>query len=173
MDAEGRLFARFREMGIAWQSVEHEPTFTVAESRHLAQSLPGSRSKSLLLTDKDGRLTLVTALGSVKVDIKKVGQAISARGRLSFASPEVMQSVLGVAPGHLTPLALINNQARRLGNVVLDAALMEHDPVWAHPLRNTASTGIAGADLQRFCELHARQVSILPLAQPAPSSHVR
>lgn len=165
MDAERRLFARFEEMGIAAETVEHEATHTVEESRHLAESLSGGRSKSLLLEDKDGRLTLVTALGSNRADLKKAGAAVGARGRLSFARPELMEEVLGVAPGHLTPFALINDQAMRVSHVVLDEDLLAFDRVWAHPLRNTASTAISASDLERFVELHARAVIVLGLAQ--------
>lgn len=165
MDAERRLFARFEEMGIGSKTVEHEPTATVEESRHLAEALPGGRSKSLLLSDKDGRLILVTALGRVKVDLKAVGEAVGARGRLSFADAELMEETLGVAPGHLTPFALINDPAMRVEHLVLDEDLLGEDPVWAHPLRNTASTAVAPGDLMRFAELHARQVSVIPLAR--------
>lgn len=165
MDAERRLYARFEEMGIVSRTVEHEATRTVDESRHLAESLPGGRSKSLLLEDKDGRLTLVTALGSNRADLKAIGEAIGARGRLSFAKAETMEAVLGVSPGHLTPFALINDEALRISQVVLDEDLLSQDVVWAHPLRNTASTEVSTADLRRFVDLHARRVVTLALAQ--------
>jgi len=167
MDAERRLFTRFLEMRLTHQTVEHKPTHTVAESRHLAESLPGGRSKSLLLSDKDGRLTLVTAQGSTRVDLKAVGQAVGARGRLSFAKPELMIETLGVEPGHLTPFALINDRAGRIGQIVLEDALLDHDPIWAHPLRNTASTGVSPEGLLAFAELHANRVLKLALAQAA------
>ncbi|MEM9838954.1 MAG: prolyl-tRNA synthetase associated domain-containing protein [Pseudomonadota bacterium] len=165
MDAERRLFIRFAEMGIAHETVEHEPTHTVEQSRHLAESLPGGRSKSLLLTDKDERLTLVTALGSNRADLKVIGEAVGSRGRLSFAKEQTMIDVLGVAPGHLTPFALINDEAQRISTIVLDEDLFREDPVWAHPLRNTASTAISRDGLLRFAKLHAKHVITLALAQ--------
>lgn len=167
MHPERLLFARLAEMGITHEMHEHQPTFTVDQSRHLAESLPGGRSKSLLLEDKDGRLTLVTALGSSRVDLKAVGETIGARGRLSFAKPDVMVSTLGVEPGHLTPFALINDPAQRIGSVVLDAELLRHNPIWAHPLRNNASLAIRPTALEAFCALHAKQVIKLALAEPA------
>ena len=165
MDAERRLFARFEEMGIASETVEHEATATVADSVHLAESLPGGRSKSLLLEDKDGRLIMVTALGKNRADLKKIGEAVSARGRLSFADGALMAEILGVEPGHLTPFSLINDRDMKVDTLVLDEDLVCHDQVWAHPLRNTASTSVASADLKRFVELHARKVIVMGLAQ--------
>ena len=164
MDQERRLFARFEEMGIASETVEHEATARVEDSRHLAESLPGGRSKSLLVEDKDKVLTLITALGSNRVDLKKVAETIGARGRLSFAKPEVMEQTLGVEPGHLTPFALINDLPMQISAVVLDRDLLKFDEVWAHPLRNTASTKVASSDLKRFVDLHARRVLELALA---------
>ncbi|MEO1658152.1 MAG: prolyl-tRNA synthetase associated domain-containing protein [Pseudomonadota bacterium] len=164
MDAERRFFARLEEMGIAADTVEHDATPTVETSQHLAQSLPGGRSKSLLVTDKDKRLFLITARGSTRVDLKKVGEAVGARGRLSFAAPTLMQSVLGVEPGHLTPYALINDKARDIDTVVLDQELMGEPMIWAHPLRNTASTAVSAEALKAFVSLHAQRVIELSLA---------
>jgi Ala-tRNA(Pro) deacylase len=164
MDAERRLFARFEEMGIASRTIEHEPTHTVEESQHLEESLPGGRSKSLLLSDRGGRLILVTLLGSTRADLAAIASAVGARGRLSFAKPQDMEDALGVEPGHLTPFALINDEAGRIGAVVIEKALLDQDPVWAHPLRNSASTGVAPGDLVRFVELHSPRVIVLELA---------
>ncbi len=152
-------------MGIAAETVEHDPTFTVDESATLRETLPGGRSKSLLLSDKDGRLYLVTALGTTRVDLKKVAEAVGARGRLSFAKGEVMEEVLGVRPGHLTPFALLEDEALRIGAAVLDEDLSKEAKVWAHPLRNSASTAVSGEDLVRFMELHAKRFLTLRLAE--------
>lgn len=165
MDPERRLFIRFAEMGIAHETVEHAPMHTVEESRHLAKSLPGGRSKSLLLSDRDGRLTLVTALGTNRVDLKAVAAAVGARSRLSFAAENTMRDSLGVAPGHLSPFALVNDEAQRVSTLVIDEDLLAHDRIWAHPLRNTASTAIATSDLLRFAKLHAKAVATLALAE--------
>jgi Ala-tRNA(Pro) deacylase len=164
MDAESRLYARFAEMGITYDLVEHEPTARVEDSRDMAASMPGGRSKSLLLTDKDGRLVLATLLGEQKADLRKIGDLAGTRGRLSFASPELMQQTLGVGPGHLSPFALINDIAGRVGTTLLDERLLSHSPVWAHPLRNTASVGLKAQDLEAFVRLHADRCEIAGLA---------
>ena len=52
------LFARFEELGIASTTVEYAPMFTVEQSKALRDTLPGAHTKSLFLTDKDGRITL-------------------------------------------------------------------------------------------------------------------
>ncbi|MCQ8186446.1 prolyl-tRNA synthetase associated domain-containing protein [Parvularcula maris] len=157
MDAENRLYARFAEMGLPYELVEHEATATVADSERLAADMPGGRSKSLLLTDRDGRLVLATLPGSRRADLQAIGRLCGSKSRLSFALPETMQTVLGVEPGHLSPFALINDSAQRVGMVLIDEALLRASPVWAHPLRNTASIGMAPEHLQAFVALHAAE----------------
>jgi len=57
--------------------------------------------------------------------------------------------VLGVPPGSVTALSLINDRQQRV-SVVIDAHLMGYDSVNCHPLTNSATTNIARDDLLRF-----------------------
>ena len=52
-------------------------------------------------------------------------------------------------PGSVTPFALINDVERRV-TPVLDAAMLEHDPLNYHPLANDRTTAVSPADLLRF-----------------------
>ncbi len=155
---EAVLYAELGRLGIAHRTVEHEATFTVAESEGVKADLPGGHSKTLLVRDKE-RLFLIAALASVRVDLKGLGRAMGCRGRLSFASPKTLNDILGVAPGSVTPFALMADEERRIAEVVLDTNLLRHDPVWFHPLRNTASTAVSAEGLRRFAAAHARQVT--------------
>jgi len=77
--------------------------------------------------------------------------AIGAK-RLSFGKAGDMERLLGVSPGSVTPLAAINDSTG-LVRVVIDADLAEADRVNVHPLRNTATVGLAGREL---CALPAQ-----------------
>ena len=93
---------------------------------------------------------LVVALEDRAIDLKRLGEALGA-GRLSFGSPERLKRHLGVAPGSVTPLALINDEARAV-RLALDRGLLQDGPVNVHPLVNTMTTALASADLLRFFE---------------------
>jgi len=69
--------------------------------------------------------------------------------RLGFAPPDIVREVLGVEPGALTPLALIND-GNRSTTVVLDAKIMNDAQLNFHPLVNTQSIGLSPAQLLRF-----------------------
>ncbi|WP_421995230.1 prolyl-tRNA synthetase associated domain-containing protein [Reyranella sp.] len=143
-----QLFARLDSLGIAHRTVEHAPVFTVEEAKALRGDLPGHHIKNLFLRNKKEEMWLVVALEDRTVDLKRLGEVLGA-GRLSFGSPERLQRHLGVAPGSVTPLALANDLAGTV-RVALDRGLLEGGPVNAHPLVNSMTTALSGADLLRF-----------------------
>ncbi len=124
--------------------------FTVEQSAALRESLPGAHTKNLFLTDKDGRMVLVVAKDDTRVDLKALAKRLGP-GRLSFGKPELLEAVLGVPPGSVTPFALINPSAAEVV-VVVDQALIDFAEVNCHPLENTATTRLATKDLIRFIE---------------------
>ena len=69
--------------------------------------------------------------------------------RLSFGSEVRLHDALGVRPGSVTAFALINDKDRRV-RFVLDAALLETDPVNFHPLTNAATTAVSRAGFLAF-----------------------
>jgi Ala-tRNA(Pro) deacylase len=142
------LFARLDELGISSTTVDHEPMFTVKQSQVLRQRLSGAHTKNLFLTDKDGRAALVVAKDDARVDLKLVASRLGF-GRLSFGNADLLAKMLGVAPGSVTPFALINDSEARV-TVVVDECLLPFAEVNCHPLENTATTRLATADLLRF-----------------------
>ena len=156
------LFARLNQLGIATATVMHAPMFTVADSRGLRGSLPGTHCKCLFLRDKKGRMWLVATPEDRTVDLKALAAKLGA-GRLSFGSPERLMSHLGVAPGAVTPFAVINDTAGAV-TAVVDQALLAAETVNFHPLVNTATTAIRPADLIRFMEACGHAPAICNLA---------
>ncbi|MGE0409689.1 MAG: prolyl-tRNA synthetase associated domain-containing protein [Amphiplicatus sp.] len=160
------LLSLLDEIGVAHRTIDHPPVFTVEEGADLKRRERGGHSKNLFLKDKKDRLYLAVALGETRVDLVGLGKRIGAAGRLSFGAPELMTATLGVRPGAVTPFALINEAARALSAVILDSALLAHDPVWFHPLENTASTAVAPAGLDRFLRHCGFRPLIVDLAAP-------
>ena len=146
------LFARLDGLNIDHETIDHPPIFTVEEGRDHKLSMPGGHSKNLFLKDKKGNFALASAWCDTAVNLVALGKHLGARGRFSFGKPDVMEALLGVSPGSVTPFSLMNAPADAFAWVVVDAALMGHEAVWFHPLHNAASTRIAPDDLVRFIE---------------------
>lgn len=143
-----QLFACLEQLGIAQRTVEHPPVFTVEEAKALRGDLAGHHVKNLFLRNKKEEMWLVVALEDRAIDLKRLGEALGA-GRLSFGSAERLRRHLGVEPGSVTPLALIND-ADGMVRLALDRGLADGSPVNVHPLVNTMTTAMAAPDLLRF-----------------------
>jgi Ala-tRNA(Pro) deacylase len=144
------LFACLAALGIAHHTVEHAPVFTVEEAKTHRGELPGHHIKNLFLRNKKEEMWLVVALEDRVVDLKRLGEVLSA-GRLSFGSAERLGKYLGVEPGSVTPFAVINDTSHHV-RLVLDRGLQRDGPVNAHPLTNTMTSALSLADLLRFFE---------------------
>jgi len=144
------LFAFLGAHGIGQRTLEHEAVFRVDEGHEIKAALPGGHTKTLFLKDGKGQIWLICALGETQVDLKRLPPVIGA-ARLSFGSAELLYEVLGVRPGSVSLFCLINDAAKRV-RLVLDAALLQAEPVNFHPLTNTATTAISQAGLRRFLE---------------------
>lgn len=142
------LAARFAALGIAAQSYAHAPVFRVGEGEDIKRGLPGGHTKNLFLKDKKDKIWLVVAQDVTQIDLKTLPRRIDA-ARLSFGSPALLEEILGVTPGSVTPFALINDTALRVG-VILDKSLMGHTLVNFHPLKNDKTTAITPQDLLKF-----------------------
>jgi len=161
---EAALLADLETLAIPHELHEHPAVFTVAESAALDRDIPGAHTKNLFLKDTAGAFTLVTVPAAARVNLKGLPQAIGCK-RVSFAKAEDMERLLGVSPGSVTPLAAINAPPGSL-SVVLDAGLAAAGRINVHPLRNTATVGLAGAavlDLLRHWG-HSPVVVAIPLA---------
>jgi Ala-tRNA(Pro) deacylase len=158
------LFAAFDALGIAYVNHSHPPVFTVEESQFLRGTLKGGHTKNLFLRDKKKRFWLLTALDSRDVNLKALRRHLGASGSLSFGTPEMLAEKLGVQPGAVTPFAVINDNDGAV-TMLLDAGILEHDPVNAHPLRNDMTVAVAPGDLLRFLEARNHAPELIDFAQ--------
>jgi Ala-tRNA(Pro) deacylase len=142
------LIALLDALGIAQTTHDHPAVFRVDEGHEIKAALPGAHTKNLFLKDAKGQLWLISAADRTAIDLKALPPVIGA-ARLSFGSAERLQDALGVTPGSVTALALINDPDHRV-RFVLDRVLAEAETVNFHPLTNTATTALSRAAFRAF-----------------------
>lgn len=143
-----RLLAWMAANAIAQTTVDHPAVFRVEEGLELKAALPGAHTKNLFLKDKKGRLWLISARQDTVIDLKRA-PGVMGSDRLSFGNEALLLETLGLTPGSVTALGLINDPDHRV-TFVLDRRLWEADVVNFHPLTNTATTALDQSAFRRF-----------------------
>ena len=154
------LFPFLDAHDIRYTRHDHPPVFTCEEElRHVPES-GAARTKNLFMRDRRGRrhLLLVT-LCSKNVSIADFADT-SAADRLSFASPERLMTRLGVEPGSVTILGLVNDPSHAV-ELYVDADVWAAPGIHAHPLRNDATLVLSHADVVRFLAATGHQPRIV------------
>ncbi|MEM1051760.1 MAG: prolyl-tRNA synthetase associated domain-containing protein [Pseudomonadota bacterium] len=162
MTPEDRLYADLKAAGMAFEVHEHPAVFTVEESRSIKTDIACLHTKNLFLKDAGGAFFLLTVPAEARIDLKRVHPLLKCR-RLSFGKAEAMEQRIGVTPGSVTPLAMINAAPGAI-TLVLDQVLAVDEPVGVHPLRNTATLTLNGTDILRLARHwhHEPQTADLP-----------
>jgi Ala-tRNA(Pro) deacylase len=154
-----RLLAWLAEHGIDQTTYDHPPVFRVEEGLELKADMPGAHTKNLFLKDKKSRLWLISARQDTVIDLKAVPGSIGS-DRLSFGNETLMFETLGVRPGSVSALGLVNDVDRRV-TLVLDRRLWEAEIVNFHPLTNTATTALSRGAFRSFLTRIGREPLVI------------
>ena len=156
VDIHGFLAAH----AIPFEEHVHPPVFTCEEERAHVPESGAARTKNLFLRDRRARrhLLLVTTCDRT-VDIAAFTR-IAAADRLSFASPERLERYLGVAPGSVTVLGLVQDQAHAV-ELFVDADVWRAPRIHAHPGRNDRTFVLSHDALERFLAVTGHAPSIV------------
>jgi len=155
-----QLYEYFSREGINYERLDHPPVFTADEAERLVPKARGAHAKNLLVEDrKDGRLFMLTVPFGVRVDLASTA-CVLGTNKLRFASAEKMKSTIGITPGAVSMLALVNDRAGCV-QLVLDQSLSEAEAVQCHPLVNTATLVIDRKNLFRFLLAIAHEPKII------------
>jgi Ala-tRNA(Pro) deacylase len=163
--ARGRLFERFANLAIEAKTLPYPAHRTIEEGKALRGSMGGTFTKNLLLKDKKSRHFLLSIHEDRVIDLKTLHKRLGAKGQLGFASSERVEAYLGVVPGALTPLGLINDGNGAV-TAVIDAVLLDANQLNFHPLVNTESTGLRPDELLSFIRSCDREPMIVNFDQP-------
>ncbi|MFP1130511.1 prolyl-tRNA synthetase associated domain-containing protein [Asticcacaulis sp. W401b] len=156
---QSTLLQALNGWGLLPRTTEHEAVFRVGEGEGIKDTLPGAHSKNLFLKDDKGQLWLISAEQQTQINLKALPKVIGS-GRLSFGSEERLYQALGVRPGSVTALALINDPEHKV-RFILDQRLYDAEIVNFHPLINTATTALDQADFRRFLDKLGRKYRVI------------
>lgn len=147
--------------GVEYVLEEHPAVFNMEELKGIELKYPDRDAKNLFVRDdKKTGWYLITVRGDKRVDLNGFRKKFGLR-RLSFASAEELLSVMGLIPGAVTPLGLLNDAERKV-TLYLDAAF-SGGLIGVHPNDNTATVWLKAEDLTRLIREHGNTVRIADL----------
>ena len=136
---------------MSYDRFDHPAVYTVSEAKKLSPEMDGASTKNLFLRDKKGiRHFLVVVPQDKQVDLKELSSILEA-SRLSFASPDRLNKYLGIEPGSVSILALLNDPEKTV-EVFVDNELWNAEIILCHPLVNTSTLAITRDGIKQFLE---------------------
>ena len=108
------------------------------------------------------RKTFITVRGDKRVNLKEFRKANGTRP-LSFASEENLMDIMGLIPGAVTPLGILNDTEKKVHFYLDEHFLEEPGLVGVHPNDNTATVWLKTEDLIRILEEHEHDVTLVSL----------
>lgn len=159
---EAELLSFLEAHSISYQRIIHPPVYTCEQAERYRPPIYGVSTKNLFLTDKKRtRYFLVTTDCARKLDLEKLGEVLGAR-KLHFGSEQRLLDLLGLTPGAVTILGLVNDAEHRV-EFWMDAEIWSAEAFLCHPLVNTATLVISRADLLRFLEITEHVIHIFKI----------
>lgn len=140
------------EHNIVYEVSEHKAVFNMEEAESLDLPYPECDAKNLFIRDdKKRNYYLITVKGDKRVDLKDFRKQHGLRA-LSFASPEELSAVMGLIPGAVTPLGILNDVERRV-HFYLDKSFIG-GKIGVHPNDNTATIWVQADELMDLIKKH-------------------
>jgi Ala-tRNA(Pro) deacylase len=143
------IISILENLSIHYEWIDHPAVYTSEEARELVPHRPAKAAKNLFLRDKKGKRHILLVVDDHKnVQFKDIERQ-TGLSHLSMGSPERLLRHLGVTPGAVSLLALVNDPGGNV-EVIIDRELWAGVDIQAHPLVNTATVVMAIADMERF-----------------------
>lgn len=157
------IYTLLEGLSISYEKIDHPPVYTSEQARQLIPPRPAASAKNLFLKDKKGRNHYLLVFEDSKtLRFEHLAEQIGS-SRLSLASLERLERHLGVDPGAVSLLALMNDRDQKV-RLLVDRDLWEKEALQCHPLDNTATLVISMGDIRRFLHFtgHSPRLVIIP-----------
>ena len=142
------IYAYLTAKGISYEVTNHDAVFNMEVLGAVELPYPKWDAKNLFVRDdKKRNYYLISVKGDKRVDLKAFRKRQGLRP-LSFASADDLLAILGLTPGAVTPLGLLNDKAGKV-YFYLDVDFKGH-LIGVHPNDNTATVWLLADDLMKL-----------------------
>ena len=148
--------------GVDYEITEHKAVFNMEELNAIELPYPDWDAKNLFVRDdKKKNYYLITVKGDKRVDLKEFRKKHGLRV-LSFASADDLMRFMGLAPGSVTPLGLLNDTEHHI-HFYLDSEFVGNR-IGIHPNDNSATVWLYADDLVKLLQENGSNVEIVEIS---------
>lgn len=142
-----------------WHEItEHGAVYNMEDLSYVELPYPEADAKNLFVRDdKKRNYYLITVMADKRVDLKEFKNKYGT-AKLSFASADDLMAIMGLIPGAVTPLGLLNDEEGKV-KLFLDSAF-EGGLIGVHPNDNTATVWLKTKDLLALIRESGHEVEI-------------
>lgn len=145
-NTEIRSYELLDSLGIEYGRIDHEPAMTMEICEEIDLILGATICKNLFLCNRQQTdFYLLMMPGDKPFKTKDLSAQIGS-SRLSFATAEHMAKYLGVTPGSVSVLGLMNDESKAV-RLLIDEDVLKGEYVGCHPCINTSSLKIRTSDM--------------------------
>lgn len=145
-DVERRVYDFLDAHGVAYEALRHEAAFTMEECAAVEERIGAPVCKNLFLCNRQQTQFYLLMLPGDKVFKTKYLSSELGCARLSFAGESHMMELLGIHPGAVSPMGLMNDSDGKV-LLVVDRDLLSSEFLGCHPCVNTATLKLRMDDL--------------------------
>jgi len=155
------VIAMLDNSGIEYEITEHIPVYTIEEMMNIGLPYPEKVAKNLFVRDdKKRNYYLITVKEEKRVNLKEFQEKIGSR-KLSFASENDLNAILGLSAGSVTPFGVLNDTELKV-QVYFDSDF-KGEKIGIHPNENTATVWINTDDIKKIVEQHGNDFKFIDM----------
>ena len=150
--SKDEIYNYLLEKKIWYKILEHQAVYTMKDLKKV---------ELLDLKGEAKNFYLIVVKGDKRVDLKQFRKNNNLRS-LSFASEKYLLDIIGLKPGTVSPLGILNDKMKRV-IVYIDKYFIDNNIILVHPNDNTATVWLKTEDLVDIIKNHGNSVNIVEI----------
>lgn len=151
------IYDFIKNRGIWYEITNHKAVYSMEDLKDVELPYREGNAKNLFVRDdKKRNYYLIMVKEEKRVNLSLFREKYNTR-RLSFASSEDLETILGLYPGAVSPLGILNDKDRQV-KFYLDNDFHDEDIIGMHPNDNTATLWLKVKDLKDIIKEHGNEV---------------
>ena len=144
-EKEQRVYEFLDELGIDYVYLDHQEEFSMGDAADADEAIGVVGAKNVFLRDKKHRnYFLILVNGTKRIDLKQISELTGIK-KLTFCHEDDLDEVLGLTPGAVTPLGLLNDPEGCV-QLIIDESLRDEALFAMHPCVNTVTIRMSNQD---------------------------